>query len=107
MFVNNVGVLEQLLGFPTIFTKCNRLRLTKPNGEILEIEAVPGKYVSCAFMDYLSRGQESFVVDGELYEMTRDFFGPIWDEEGHPTVDFLREPGVMVMIERGGGEGGY
>ena len=97
-FADNVRRLEMHLGFPHTETPPAVLTLTNPAGKTLVIKAEPGKFASVFFLRWLSRGLPRFTIDAEMHAVVKRFFDPVWNEPNHPTIDFLREPGVRVQI---------
>ncbi len=95
----NLRALEKALGHQVSETTSRQLLLTNPHGEKMTLRAGPGKFVSCALLQYLGEGKSFFVLNEERHQIVRDFYGTTWDEPGHLTIDFLREPGVTVMVE--------
>lgn len=101
-FGDNVRRLEMHLGYPHTETPAGIIWLTNPASKTLEIKAEPGKFASVFFLRWLSRGLRTFTIDAEIHTVVKKFFDPIWNEPGHATIDFLREPGVHVQIENAG-----
>lgn len=63
------------------------------SGEILTINAGPGKNVSVTFLGALvsSSGADTITNEGEYREVIAAFFAPFWEEPGkHETVAFLK-----------------
>lgn len=99
-FGMNVQTLETATGEKCEKTKTRRAHLTKPGGSTREIKAEQGSFKSVAFLTWLAHGRSEFVISREEHEIVRDFFSDLWDQPGHDTVAFLREPGVKVQIFR-------
>lgn len=98
-YQGNISALERALGHSVSKTTSRQILLTKTNGEKMTLRAGPGKFVSCALMQYLGEGRSFFVINEERHQIVREFYGTTWDELGHLTIDFLREPGVTVRVE--------
>ena len=98
-FNYNVIELVKMAGCRPELVPVDGVKLTKPTGEELIIKAKKEKFVSILILFYISEFcGNSFTVEGEVYNFIKDFFAPLWDESGHETIDFLREPGVRVEI---------
>ena len=100
-FSDNVTRLEEHLMRPCQRTPFKVIRLRKLVGdETLTVVCRPGSYVSAAFFELLAFQTQTVncLIDAKLHQLVRDFFDPIWNEAGHPTIDFLREPGVEVRV---------
>jgi len=102
-FDNNKKILEKLAGCRAEFvsTYGSGAILTKPNNETMELKAEEGKFVSLLLLCFISTiyGDE-FTMEGGAYDFMRSFFAPLWGDPigKHPSIDFLREPGVRVKI---------
>ena len=100
-FGYNSASLEEMTGCRSELVPIERTELKKPNGENMIVKAEKGKFVSSLLFYQLSIifGDE-FIMEGMAYDLMRAFFAPLWSDPigKHPTIDFLREPGVRVKI---------
>lgn len=95
-FETNVKLLENAIGCSCENVPLQLARLTR-GAHHMTVAARTGSFASIALLYYLAHGEESFVIEGERYAELCAFFGPKWNEPGHHTIDYLREPGARVM----------
>jgi hypothetical protein len=96
IFKDNIQRLEEHRRITCSKTKTKLIKLTNKALQTRVIRAEQGSFASVFFLEWLSLGTYKFTIDEERHEVVKKFFGPIWNEPGHPTIDFLRESGVVV-----------